>query len=257
MKRLANALFVLLVFALSLFVSEWTANAQVDVYASLYGNNTGPVQAYAAANSQYQFGHVDQMWMQLSGPDGTSDEWSYNCTPTGGTGCPGFVDHTLTLSFQPDSDYDLLVWACASDDNGGFCSSDQQHYHTPPGGGQGMQSGVACEASYGAPYPYATSVDPQMMHLDTPGTYTVTIYGDNLEGVILGFSYIWSFNGAQLGGPGAGGLNVISNSGNWVSFTYSGSSGYPSEGCYSCGGKIWLQDPQTFTPCYVPIAVGP
>lgn len=118
-----------------------------------------------------------------------------------------------------------------------------------------MDPGVRCDAAYGSPYPYATSVDPLTFHTYYPGPWQHTIYGGNLEGVILGVSWTWSFNGLQTGGPGWPIFNIISSSANHVTFEY-GQFG-DSEVCWYCGGKLWLEDPQTLTPCYIPIAVAP
>jgi hypothetical protein len=252
MNRLGNSILAL-VAAFGFLLIGTEAKAQVSVTANLYGNG-GSVQAYGTASAQYQFGHIDSMWMLLQGPD-TNDEWQYE-PPQGSTGAPAYVDHSMSMSLQPDSDYHLTVYACASDDNGGYCSSDQVHIRTAPGSGDpSMPSDVQCDESYGPPFPYVTSVNPGTLHLDIAGTYTYTLYGGNLENVIIGFSYIWAPNGSQFGGPGSA-FVLDSSSSSHATFTYT-NSGVWSEACFPCGGKLWLQDPVTYTPCYVPVTISP
>ncbi|HWS89952.1 MAG TPA: hypothetical protein VN282_23490 [Pyrinomonadaceae bacterium] len=180
MTRLKKLFTVAALLATFLVVgsAEVTATPP-SVNAFISGNNSGPVQGSGYACMSY--GSLNYMWMTLQGPSGT-EEWSWQDSNPHSNTCQS---HTLTASFQYDSDYFLTVFACGSDDNGSWdCASDTKSFRTPPQqpGDPDPPNTGGNEWCYSEPCPYVISISPQPVRLGDSGILTVT--GWNLQNIV-------------------------------------------------------------------------
>lgn len=185
--------------------------------------------------------------MYLTGPNAGygSDYWTEGWV--GGSGGPSSTDHSMTVGFQYDSDYDLSVFACASDDNGSQCSSDTVHFHTPPESAAGDWPGEGMICSVG-PCPYITSIDPRPIFY-YPGSGSFTVYGGNLQNLAGAWitypTVYWNIDSSE-----GVSLSIVSASNDQATISYTVNPSYAGGVCASPGmachnWELWVIGPNS------------